>query len=260
MAGPLVVVGEPRGRYVGAGSVGAGCVGAGCIAARGIGRADLRDPLDDGEPFRLPRRRGGRVGGPVDVHGIGRVVGEEVLDVHEQQFLVLLLVMTAQLEQLEAALVDVVRLEGRDHGLVDPRPEVGDLGDRWPRDEPALGARLPGPDRLVIRVEQEAEHRLRRHVPGHPAQDELLEEPRGVRAVPRRGAGGGHGLGDLILGTEPGREQVREPAHPKKSLDDAPRARSGADGADCHGIPRGSWSTAGGLGRGPVGPPAFPPP
>ena len=33
----------------------------------------------------------------------------------------LLLVVAAQLEQFEAALVDVARLERRDHGLVDPR-------------------------------------------------------------------------------------------------------------------------------------------
>ncbi len=237
MAGPVAVAG-------GGGGGGARAVpDVGVAGSRG---ADLRDSLGDGEPAGLPRRRSCRVRRPVDVDRVGRVVREEVLDVHEQQLLVLLLVMATQLQQFEATLVDPARLEGADHGLVDAGAEVPDLRHRRAGDEPALRPRLPWADRLVVRVEQEAEHRLRRGVARQPTQHELLEEPRGVCPVPRRGAGRGHRLGDLVLGAEPGREQVGEPPDLLELLDHALGAGGGGDGSGCHGFPRGLWSTAGG--------------
>ena len=180
-----------------------------------------------------------------------------MLDVHEQQLLVLLLVMAAQFQQFETTLVDPARLEGVDDRLVDAGAEVPDLRHRRAGDEPALRPRLPWADRLVVRVEQEAEHRLRRGVAGQPAQHELLEEPRGVCPVPRRGAGRGHRLGDLVLGAEPGREQVGEPPDLLEPLDHALGAVGGGDGSGCHGFPRGLWSTAGGPRRRTPRPPTL---
>ncbi len=168
-----------------------------------------------------------------------------MLEVHEQELLVLLLVVAAQFEQLQPPLVDPARLEGRHHLAVDPRAEVPDLRHARSGDEAPLGPGLPRAHGLVVGVEQEPEDRLGRGVPGQPAQDELLEEPGGVRAVPGGGAGRGHGLRDLVLGAEPGGQPVGEAADPEEPPDRGLGGRCGGDVSDGHGFPRGSWSAVG---------------
>lgn len=100
------------------------------------------------------------IGVPGHVHGVGRVVREQMLEIHEHQFLVLLLVIASQFEQFKSPLVDVPGVECLDHGGVDTCPEVPDLRHRRPRDEPSLRTGLPRADGLVIRVEQEPEVRF----------------------------------------------------------------------------------------------------
>ena len=88
---------------------------------------------------------------------IGRVLREGVQDVGEQQFLVLLLVMQADLQDREHApgigrrhLVDQPLDRRIDMGAI-----AGDVGGVRPRDQPALRARVARAGGDVIGVEQE---------------------------------------------------------------------------------------------------------
>src|SRR5207253_6468854 len=72
---------------------------------------------------------------------------------------------------------------------------------RRPREHPAARARVTLADRFVIRVEEEPVARVeRRHAARR--EDERLEEPRRVRAVPLRRARARHRLKRLIRSEE----------------------------------------------------------
>ena len=102
--------------------------------------ADLDDPAGVVDP---PERAGrSRRGGGRSVVGVGRaqrVLGQQVLGVHQQQLLVLLLVVAAELDEGPAGVVEVV--EPRRHPLVDRlagrRPTSAQVGrvirPRWGR-------------------------------------------------------------------------------------------------------------------------------
>ena len=159
----------------------------------------------------MPRVRPGRDGRerPARViDGPRRVAREEMLDVGEQEFLVLLLVMQAEFGQrrrvrvqrpLEEALhrrVDVPAV--RQHGR-----EVGT------RQQAALGAGMPVADAVVVRVEQHAERRVERTVPGRVRREhERLEEPGHVRKVPLGRARVGHRLQRTVFRRQRRREEL----------------------------------------------------
>ena len=82
-----------------------------------------------------------------------RVPREDVLDVHEQQLLMLLLVMEAQGDQVAGSPGWSGSREQRPHGVVDMGAIARDLLDARTRQEAALGPRMAGADRLVVRVE-----------------------------------------------------------------------------------------------------------
>ena len=90
------------------------------------------------------------------VRGVERVAREHVLDVHEQQLLVLLLVMTTHLDDAVDALEHVVasRREHRFDRGVDMTAVVADLVDARSRDQSPLGSRVTAADLLVVRVEE----------------------------------------------------------------------------------------------------------
>ena len=94
-----------------------------------------------------------------------RVAREGVVDVHDQQLLVLLLVVQAQLEQLGRSLVRTA-VDDLQNGGVDVLAVLGDLRDAWAGDQPALGSGVTGADGLVVGVEQEAEALVVRRVLG----------------------------------------------------------------------------------------------
>ena len=108
---------------------------------------------------RTSRRRPARVGPwprQRPVGGAQRVARQHVLDVHDEQLLVLLLVVQAELEQLGGPRRDR-SIEQLAHRDVDVLAVPGDLGAARPRDQAALGAGVPRPDRLVVGVEEEPE-------------------------------------------------------------------------------------------------------
>src|SRR3546814_2621927 len=80
---------------------------------------------------------------------------------------------------------------------------AGDGFGRWPADQAAFGPRLPLAERPVIGIEQvvelRIEHRVARQI---RFQQEGLEEPGDMGAVPFRRAGIGHRLDLLVLGAQ----------------------------------------------------------
>ena len=76
-----------------------------------------------------------RVGGPE------RVARQDVLDVHQQQLLVLLLVVEAQLDQVRAVAGSSAVAEQRGHGPVDVAAVVGHLGHARAGDDSPRSAR-----------------------------------------------------------------------------------------------------------------------
>jgi hypothetical protein len=92
-----------------------------------------------------------------------------------------------------------------------------DLLDGRARAQP-LRAGMSRADGFVVRVEQVPEVGVEGLVAGEPGiEDEGLEEPGGVTAVPLRGAHVGHRLDDLVLRSEGSGERLGEVAHPAVS-------------------------------------------
>ncbi|MNP16199.1 hypothetical protein D3C76_1085860 [compost metagenome] len=142
---------------------------------------------------------------------VQRVLREDVLDVHEQQLLVLLLVLQAQLD----AARDLPRVLGRRrgeqfaHGPVDMRAEGHHLGHPGSRDQPPPRAGEGRAVGFVVGVEQVVVERFRRAVAGQEGlEDEGLEEPGDMRQVPFRRADVGHALDHMVLGAERGADRL----------------------------------------------------
>ena len=125
-----------------------------------------------------------------------------MLEIHQDQFLMLLLMIAAQLEQPQRRLVVVAALKKFGHRGVDIFAVARDVGDAGAGDQPAVGSRMSLADGLVVAVEQIAEGLVVHHVRRIVAQDELFEEPGHVRAMPLGGTGRGHRLWCLIFGRQ----------------------------------------------------------
>ena len=136
----------------------------------GSGMADLDDAVAgvDVDPAERRRHHRHAVGPERPVGGIRRVARQHVLDVHEEQLLVLLLVVHAELDQGGDGGERVGVRIGDQAGerVVDGSPVVGDLVAGGSGDEPAVRPRVPRPDLLVVRVEQEVVRRVDRLVAG----------------------------------------------------------------------------------------------
>ncbi len=101
--------------------------------------------------------------------------------------------------------------------LVDMRPEGGDLRTVRPGQEAAQRARMPGTGGHIVGIEQVAEAGVEDRVARQMRQQqELLEEPGGMRPMPLGGAGIGHRLHDLVLGAERRRASFGLGAHRAK--------------------------------------------
>ena len=162
--------------------------------------ADLGDAFGQVDPAHRPARRRGLA--PATVIGRQqRVFGQRMQDVGQQQLLVLLLMLQAELDQrrdLGRGLGQQPRHRGIDMGAIG-----ADRGAVGPRQHPPLRPGMPRPRRLVVGVEQEGvvfvQPAIARLV---GQQHEGLEEPGGMRAVPLGRAGIRHGLDALVLGRE----------------------------------------------------------
>ena len=99
------------------------------------------------------------------------------------------------------------------HRAVDVRAVARDLLDRRPREQAALRTGMTRTDRLVVRVEEVPEVGIEGAYPASVRlEEERLEEPGRVTAVPLGRAHVGHRLNDLVLGTERSGERFREAA------------------------------------------------
>jgi hypothetical protein len=134
-----------------------------------------------------------------------------MLDVHQHQLLVLLLVMDAELDQRRdrRPRVAVGAGDERKHRVGHSGAVSSDLADPRPRQQPALRPRMARADLLVVGVEQVAERGVERAVAGNMfLEQERLEEPGGVREVPLGRAHIGHRLDGLVLGQQPGGQRL----------------------------------------------------
>ena len=128
-----------------------------------------------------------------------------MLEVGEEQLLVLLLVVQAQLQQLADLRPVVVRriLDQLVHGAVDMAAVGVDLAYRRPRQQPAFGTWVALADGLVIRVEEVVETRVEFAVAGvERFEQKGLEEPGSVGQMPLGRADVGHRLHDVVLDLE----------------------------------------------------------
>ena len=93
---------------------------------------------------------------PVRQHrGCQGVLGERVQHVGQQQLLVLLLMLQAELHEACRGVREVV--QQTQHRGVDMRTIGGDLGDGGPRQQATGWAGVAWTDSLIVRVEQVAE-------------------------------------------------------------------------------------------------------
>ncbi len=143
-----------------------------------------------------------------------------MLDVGQQQFLMLLFVLQAQLDARCEVGVDATRQLFADGG-VDALAVVAYLLERWPRKQAALRTRMHGSDGFVIGVEQVIPLRVWASIGRIVTQHELLEKPGGMRKMPFAGAGIGHRLHLQVFAAQAFAQRKRLPAdthEPRKSI------------------------------------------
>ncbi len=123
-----------------------------------------------------------------------RVLREQVQNIREQQFLVLLFVVAAEFDQFGDGRRKIV-LHQRSHRAIDMLAIRVNRIQSGTRDHAASGARLTGADALVIGVEQEIELRIEHAIAAKiRLENHFLEEPRRMREVPFCRACVGHRL------------------------------------------------------------------
>ena len=155
--------------------------------------ANLHDLLVARMPAQgARRRRRYRLG--LAVSRLQRIAPQRVLDVSQQQFLVLLLVLDAQLHDGAGGLVQQAIAQAALHLRIDGRTVVTHLLQRWPRQHTPARARMHRAYALVVAVEQEIPRWVEHHVLWVGLQHEAFKEPGGVCHVPFAGAGVGHAL------------------------------------------------------------------
>ena len=163
--------------------------------------ADLGDPAVETNPLGRTWIRSRCVVALV----IGRrepVVGQEVLAVHQDQFLMLLLMVDAELDECCDLLggQSARRLNQLGRGLVDVLAVTADFGRPGAGHHPPPGPGVTIADSLVVAVEQVVEVRVVGLVGAVWGEEEGLEEPGRVGPVPLRGARVRHRLNRLVLG------------------------------------------------------------
>jgi hypothetical protein len=93
------------------------------------------------------------------------VLREQMQDVRQQQFLMLLFVIASELDQGSDRRRKII-LDKRRHRAVDMGTIGGDRLERGPCDHAASRTRLTRTDALVIGIEKEIELRIKRAVAG----------------------------------------------------------------------------------------------
>ena len=155
------------------------------------------------------------------VDRIGGILRKCVENVREQQLLMLLLVVQSDLDDRE----DAFRCLGRHlpnqsfDGGIDMRPVGCDFRTVRARDQAPLRPRVTRTGGDIVRVEKKRKSFVEDPVRGVVRhQQELLEEPGDMRAVPLGRACIRHRLNDLVLGRQMRRTLFRFRPHTTKSL------------------------------------------
>ena len=162
-------------------------------------RADFADAAVERDEVHR-RSRIARLAGAGLVRGQQRIAREQMLDVREHQLLVLLLVIDADRGDRQQPFVFGSCTEELLHVLVDVLAILPHFLDRRTREQPALRTLVHAPHGLVIGIEQVFEIRMKRAIAGQQLlEQELFEEPAGVREMPLGRARVRHALHDEIL-------------------------------------------------------------
>ena len=170
------------------------------------------------------RHLGQRPGFAVD--GAQATAKQQVFDVCQQQFLVLLFVLQAQLDQAGHFAV-VGQGQQLQDAFIDRFTPAQHLGQAGAGQQAALGARVFVAHGVVITVEQHLEGRVEGFETGlKTRQHKGLQKPGDVGQMPFDRAGVGHGLGLAVFGAQGGRQAQALGAH----LDEALRQQAGGRG------------------------------
>ena len=175
------------------------------------------------------------------VSGAQRIARQEMLQVGQEQLLVLLLVMEAELDQRRDVRMSAACQQVR-HAFIDMIAIGANLLERRARQQATVRPPVPIADRLVVGIKEIAEPGIEVPIPRHVrAEHELLEEPGRVREVPLRGARVRHALHHAIF-----RRQRRDQrGHERPSLAEVLSQRSlgraglSGEGAWWHVLPGG---------------------
>jgi hypothetical protein len=155
------------------------------------------------------------------LRSVGReqwVQRQRVLDVHQDQLLMLLLVMQPKLDQVGR--IAAVGGDQLGHRLGDVSAIGEHLVDARPGDHAAPGPRMPRADRLVVRIEQVLVGGIERTIGRELGLEQKgFEEPRGMRQVPLGGAGVGHRLDGLVFGRQRFGERFGLATNPSESIE-----------------------------------------
>ena len=186
------------------------------------GMADLDQAAAVLQPggLGLPGQAGA---GALRLAAIGRLQGvaaEAIEQVHQQQLLVLLLVLQAQLHQLQLGGALIQLSQHGQHGPIHLRPPGQHLGQGRAAEQAPLGPGVAGADGVVVAVENKAPGLGSWLIGPRQAslqlgpQHKLLKEPGGVAQVPLGRAGVGHPLQAEVLWLQGGHQGQALLAHP----------------------------------------------
>ena len=167
------------------------------------------------EPRQLACR-GGRFIPRLTVNRAEWVQCEQVLEVGEEQFLVLLLVVQPELHARHTPGI-ALRIQPGDeavHMLIHVCAVAEDVVNGWPREQAAHRPRKECSHRLVVGVEQIAVLGMESAVAGQQGrQQKVLEEPRGMREMPLGRAALRGALDHIVLDGERAAELGRQLAY-----------------------------------------------
>ena len=176
---------------------------------------DLAQPAGELDPARRRAARRDRTRARRLIGGQQRVYRKDMLDVHQHQFLMLLLVVKAKLDE---------RRRLAPHRIADrvgkPQHRGGDViaigADRIDcraRQEAALRPRVARSDRLVIGIEQIRESRVEDAIARiERSENKSFEKPAGMGQMPFCRADIGHRLDRLVFRRQVGGEHFAVPA------------------------------------------------
>ena len=139
---------------------------------------------------------------------IERRLSEGVQHVGDQQLLMLLFVIEAEFDQ-RRGLGRQIAQQPCQSGINSGAKGAHHVGT-GPGEQATHGAGMPGADRLVVGIEQEAGIRVKHLISGKEGrEDEFLKKPSRMGAMPLRRAGVGHGLDTLVLWRQRGGQVFR---------------------------------------------------